>query len=114
MATIDVVKSSMLDAIIDTFTENKVNKMIRIIRISSSSSIRKCISPETTTTLSCVCIKTISKHGSRGQKNCRRYECTLPLAFITIAVASCTQFTTSNCLEHAVTNTKEKVLLVFC
>ena len=84
MATIDVVKSSMLDAIIDTFTENKVNKMIRIIRIpSGSSNIRKCISPETTTALSCVCIKTISKHGSRGQKNCRRYECTLPLPFIT-------------------------------
>ena len=112
MATIDVVKSSMLDAIIDTFTENKVNKMIRIIRIPSSSSIRKCISPETTPALSCVCIKTISKHGSRGQKNCRRYECTLPLPFS--CARSCTQFTTNNCLEHAVTNTKEKVQLVFC
>ena len=27
MATIDVVKSSMLDAILDTFTENKVKLM---------------------------------------------------------------------------------------
>ena len=26
MAAIDVVKTSMLDAIMDTFTENKVNK----------------------------------------------------------------------------------------